>query len=86
MLKSLILKLSVTGIDPIFYYFLGAGFLFAMIDGAIGMSYGVTSTSFSFHGHPSGLGQYGRSLIRDIELWDSRLDALPHGQYQLEII
>lgn len=34
-------------IDPIFYYFLGAGFVFAMIDGAIGMSYGVTSTSFS---------------------------------------
>ncbi|MDR6943237.1 TSUP family transporter [Mucilaginibacter pocheonensis] len=37
----------VTGIDPIFYYFLGAGFVFAMIDGAIGMSYGVTSTTFS---------------------------------------
>ncbi|WP_428331144.1 TSUP family transporter [Mucilaginibacter sp.] len=30
-----------------FYYFLGAGFVFALIDGAIGMSYGVTSTSFS---------------------------------------
>jgi siroheme synthase-like protein len=30
-------------IDPVFYYFLGAGFVFAMIDGAIGMSYGVTS-------------------------------------------
>jgi siroheme synthase-like protein len=30
-----------------FYYFLGAGFVFAMIDGAIGMSYGVTSTAFS---------------------------------------
>jgi len=30
-----------------FYYFLAAGFVFAMIDGAIGMSYGVTSTSFS---------------------------------------
>ncbi|NCD69950.1 TSUP family transporter [Mucilaginibacter agri] len=37
----------VQGIDPIFYYFLGAGFLFAFIDGAIGMSYGVTSTTFS---------------------------------------
>jgi siroheme synthase-like protein len=34
-------------IDPVFYYFLGAGFVFAMIDGAIGMSYGVTSTAFS---------------------------------------
>ncbi|MBC7400137.1 MAG: TSUP family transporter [Mucilaginibacter sp.] len=34
-------------IDPAFYYFLGAGFLFALIDGAIGMSYGVTSTTFS---------------------------------------
>ncbi|WP_207427844.1 sulfite exporter TauE/SafE family protein [Pedobacter sp. SYSU D00535] len=30
-----------------FYYFLAAGFVFAMIDGAIGMSYGVTSTAFS---------------------------------------
>lgn len=34
-------------IDPAFYYFLGAGFIFALVDGAIGMSYGVTSTSFS---------------------------------------
>jgi hypothetical protein len=34
-------------IHPTFYYFLIAGFLFAMIDGAIGMSYGVTSTTFA---------------------------------------
>ncbi len=34
-------------IDPLFYWFLAAGFVFAMIDGAIGMSYGVTSASFS---------------------------------------
>lgn len=34
-------------IDPVFYYFLGAGFIFALVDGAIGMSYGVTSTAFS---------------------------------------
>ncbi|MGZ3872559.1 MAG: TSUP family transporter [Mucilaginibacter sp.] len=34
-------------IQPVFYYFLGAGFVFALIDGAIGMSYGVTSTTFS---------------------------------------
>jgi uncharacterized protein len=37
----------VGNIQPIFYYFLAAGFVFAMIDGAIGMSYGVTSTTFS---------------------------------------
>ncbi|RCH56240.1 siroheme synthase [Mucilaginibacter hurinus] len=37
----------VQNIDPIFYYFLGAGFVFSMIDGAIGMSYGVTSQTFS---------------------------------------
>jgi siroheme synthase-like protein len=37
----------VQDINPLFYYFLGAGFIFAMIDGAIGMSYGVTSTTFS---------------------------------------
>ncbi|TSD66796.1 TSUP family transporter [Inquilinus sp. KBS0705] len=37
----------VEGINPLFYYFLGAGFIFALIDGAIGMSYGVTSTTFS---------------------------------------
>lgn len=37
----------VAGIDKIFYYFLAAGFVFAMVDGAIGMSYGVTSTAFS---------------------------------------
>lgn len=46
-LKEPNFKNFVTGIDPIFYYFLGAGFVFAMIDGAIGMSYGVTSTTFS---------------------------------------
>jgi siroheme synthase-like protein len=40
-------KTYVQGINPTFYYFLGAGFVFAMIDGAIGMSYGVTSTTFS---------------------------------------
>lgn len=37
----------VEGINPKFYWFLTAGFVFAMIDGAIGMSYGVTSTTFS---------------------------------------
>jgi uncharacterized protein len=37
----------VQDIKPIFYEFLAAGFVFAMIDGAIGMSYGVTSTTFS---------------------------------------
>lgn len=37
----------VEGINPQFYWFLIAGFVFAMVDGAIGMSYGVTSTTFS---------------------------------------
>ncbi|AMP99338.1 Siroheme synthase [Pedobacter cryoconitis] len=37
----------VAGINPMFYWFLAGGFIFAMIDGAIGMSYGVTSTAFS---------------------------------------
>ncbi|MBC7567830.1 MAG: TSUP family transporter [Pedobacter sp.] len=37
----------VANINPIFYWFLLGGFIFSMIDGAIGMSYGVTSTSFS---------------------------------------
>jgi len=40
-------KIYVQHINPLFYYFLGAGFVFALIDGAIGMSYGVTSTTFS---------------------------------------
>lgn len=40
-------KSYVQEINPIFYYFLGAGFVFALVDGAIGMSYGVTSTTFS---------------------------------------
>lgn len=37
----------LTTINPMFYWFLLGGFVFAMVDGAIGMSYGVTSTSFS---------------------------------------
>jgi siroheme synthase-like protein len=37
----------VAEINPVFYWFLAGGFIFAMIDGAIGMSYGVTSTAFS---------------------------------------
>ncbi|PUZ27606.1 sulfite exporter TauE/SafE family protein [Chitinophaga costaii] len=40
-------RTEVENIDPQFYYFLFAGFVFAMIDGAIGMSYGVTSIAFS---------------------------------------
>jgi siroheme synthase-like protein len=40
-------KTYLQDINPVFYYFLGAGFVFALIDGAIGMSYGVTSTTFS---------------------------------------
>lgn len=46
-LKQPDFKFFVQHIQPTFYYFLAAGFVFAMIDGAIGMSYGVTSTSFS---------------------------------------
>src|SRR5690606_23950918 len=37
----------VNNVNPEFYKFLAAGFVFAMIDGAIGMSYGVTTTTFS---------------------------------------
>jgi len=37
----------VAEINPMFYWFLAGGFIFAMVDGAIGMSYGVTSTAFS---------------------------------------
>ncbi|MCX2486620.1 TSUP family transporter [Pedobacter sp. MR2016-24] len=37
----------VAEINPVFYWFLFGGFVFAMVDGAIGMSYGVTSTAFS---------------------------------------
>lgn len=40
---------TVQKIPPYFYYFLIAGFIFSMIDGAIGMSYGVTSTTFSLY-------------------------------------
>jgi siroheme synthase-like protein len=40
-------QVYVENLDPIFYWFLLGGFIFSMIDGAIGMSYGVTSTSFS---------------------------------------
>jgi siroheme synthase-like protein len=40
-------KSYVETIPKEFFYFLGAGFVFALIDGAIGMSYGVTSTTFS---------------------------------------
>lgn len=37
----------IAEINPMFYWFLAGGFVFAMVDGAIGMSYGVTSTAFS---------------------------------------
>ena len=46
-IKEPAFKNYVENITPMFYYFLGAGFVFALIDGAIGMSYGVTSTTFS---------------------------------------
>ncbi len=40
---------TVQNVHPYFYYFLVAGFIFSMVDGAIGMSYGVTSTTFSLY-------------------------------------
>ena len=40
-------RVYILSIPAIFYYFLLAGFVFALIDGAIGMSYGVTSTTFA---------------------------------------
>ncbi|MDN3584796.1 TSUP family transporter [Mucilaginibacter flavus] len=46
-IKEPAFKTFIEGVNPQFYYFLGAGFVFAMIDGAIGMSYGVTTTTFS---------------------------------------
>jgi siroheme synthase-like protein len=46
-LKEPEFKVYVYHINPLFYWFLAAGFVFALIDGAIGMSYGVTSTTFS---------------------------------------
>ncbi|MBW4889557.1 TSUP family transporter [Mucilaginibacter sp. HMF5004] len=46
-LKDPAFQSFVGNIQPIFYYFFIAGFIFSMIDGAIGMSYGVTSTTFS---------------------------------------
>lgn len=56
-------KSYVQHINPLFYYFLGAGFVFALIDGAIGMSYGVTSTSFSLSmGIPPGSASMGVHL------------------------
>jgi siroheme synthase-like protein len=56
-------KAYMQGINPVFYYFLGAGFVFALIDGAIGMSYGVTTTSFSLSmGIPPGSASMGVHL------------------------
>ncbi len=56
-------KEFVYTINPLFYYFLGAGFLFALVDGAIGMSYGVTSTSFSLSmGIPPAIASLGVHL------------------------
>ena len=46
-IKDPAFKNYMENISPKFYYFLGAGFVFALVDGAIGMSYGVTSTTFS---------------------------------------
>ena len=40
-------RVLINEVDPVFYWFLLGGFIFAMIDGSIGMSYGVTSTAFS---------------------------------------
>ena len=56
-------RIYAQAIKPEFYYFLAAGFVFAMIDGAIGMSYGVTSTSFSLSmGVPPGSASMGVHL------------------------
>ena len=43
-LKSLVQSAS-SNIDTSFYLFIGAGFIAQLVDGAVGMGYGVTSTS-----------------------------------------
>lgn len=40
-----LVKSAVSGIDTSFYLFMLAGFLAQLVDGAVGMGYGVTSTS-----------------------------------------
>lgn len=45
--RELIVSVKEYGlqIDPIFYYMIGAGFLAQLVDGALGMGYGVTCTT-----------------------------------------
>ena len=42
---SSLVKSATSSIDTSFYLFMGAGFIAQMVDGAVGMGYGVTSTS-----------------------------------------
>lgn len=45
-LDRLTLLASSVQVEPAFFYFLMAGFVAQMIDGALGMAYGVTATTF----------------------------------------
>ena len=75
-LDRLTLIASTIDVTPDIFYFIMAGFVAQMIDGALGMAYGVTATTFLTERRYQSTLCYGqRSQFRDFHEWGIRLYA-----------
>jgi len=77
-LKSLI-NSATQSIDTSFYLFIGAGFIAQMVDGAVGMGYGVTSTSIlmSMGVHPAAIS----GSVHTAEIFSSAASGYSHYKF-----
>lgn len=77
-LKSLI-STATQSIDSSFYLFIGAGFIAQMVDGAVGMGYGVTSTSIlmSMGVHPAAIS----GSVHTAEIFSSAASGYSHYKF-----
>lgn len=77
-LKSLISS-ATQSIDNSFYLFIGAGFIAQMVDGAVGMGYGVTSTSIlmSMGVHPAAIS----GSVHTAEIFSSAASGYSHYKF-----
>lgn len=77
-LRSLLSTVS-SNIDSSFYLFMGAGFIAQMVDGAVGMGYGVTSTSIlmSMGVHPAAIS----GSVHTAEIFSSAASGYSHYKF-----
>lgn len=77
-LRSLV-QSAASGIDISFCFFMGAGFIAQLVDGAVGMGYGVTSTSIlmSMGVHPAAIS----GSVHTAEIFSSAASGYSHYKF-----